>query len=200
MHISEPFQKSISKFVFRKEGASLFTDIKIESERLTLSPVTQDYAEIIFQEFTPEIRKYMVVKVAKSIADTRSFIDEMLQGQKDGRDVLFVILSKASREFLGTVGFHAVDNGRKPALGIWVKKDQHGNGTGVEAIEAVCKWAEKSLKIDHFIYEVAKDNVSSRKIPEKLCGDIVRKGKIRTYDGDLMDEITYHIPVPIRRR
>jgi len=95
---------------------------------------------------------------------------------------------------------HSLNNGRNPALGLWVKKEQHGNGIGIEAVESVCKWAEMNLIIDKFIYEVAKDNINSRKIPEKLGGVIVREGNIRTYEGDLMDEITYHIPVPVHRR
>jgi len=142
----------------------------------------------------------MVVKIAESTDDTKLFIDEMIQGQKEGRDLLFVILGRNNNEFLGTAGLHSVQNGKSPALGVWIKNGQHGNGIGTEAVEAVCKWAEMSMIVDNFVFEVAKNNAASRKIPEKLGGVIVRERKIRTYEGDLMDEITYHIPVPVHRK
>ncbi len=199
-HISEPFTKSSSKFLFKKKDSSLFNDIKIESNYIFFIPISQDYAKIIFEEFTPEIRKYMVVKVAKTVEDTRSFISESIQGQREERDLILVMLEKNNREFVGTIGLHSEIDGRNPRLGIWVKKKYHGKGISTEAIETVCKWAENNMFIDKFFFEVAAENIASRRIPEKFGGIIVRKGQIRTYESGLMEEVTYHIPVPVRRR
>jgi [ribosomal protein S5]-alanine N-acetyltransferase len=199
VHISEPFIKSLSKFLFRKEDLSLLNNIKIESNRLLVVPISQDHDEIIFQEFTPEIRRYMVVKVAKTVEDTRSFILDSIQAQKEARDILFVALDKKNRELIGTVGLHAGKDGRSPGLGVWIKKDYHGKNVGTEAVEALCKWAEIHMEIEKYIFEVAKENMASRRIPEKLGGTIHRIGKIRTYEGGLMDEVVYNIPVPFHR-
>ena len=61
--ISEPFTASSSVFYAKNEGV-LYNDSRIDSKRLFLTPISQAYAEVVFEEFTPEIRKYMVVKAS----------------------------------------------------------------------------------------------------------------------------------------
>lgn len=46
----------------------------IETERLLLVPITMDYAEEIFKEFTPELTTYMLPKSPEKISETEDFI------------------------------------------------------------------------------------------------------------------------------
>jgi hypothetical protein len=54
-------------------------NIIIETERLLLIPITMEYAEEIFKEFTPEITTYMFPKSAENISETESFINHALE-------------------------------------------------------------------------------------------------------------------------
>jgi len=54
-------------------------NITIETERLLLVPITMQYAEEIFKEFTPEITTYMFPKAAETIAETKNFIQSSME-------------------------------------------------------------------------------------------------------------------------
>src|ERR1700744_2330157 len=60
-----------------------------------------------------------------------------------------------------------------PELGIWLKEAAHGQGWGTEAIKAVAEWATKNLAKESFLHTVAVENLASRRIAEKLNGEIV---------------------------
>ena len=50
-------------------------NIEIETARLLLKPISHDYVEDIFKEFTEEITKYMPPKPAETIEETRDFVE-----------------------------------------------------------------------------------------------------------------------------
>ncbi|MEI6118205.1 MAG: hypothetical protein WCP92_02960 [bacterium] len=54
-------------------------NITIETERLLLVPITLQYAEDIFKEFTSEITTYMFPKAAENISETESFIQSSIE-------------------------------------------------------------------------------------------------------------------------
>jgi RimJ/RimL family protein N-acetyltransferase len=85
-------------------------------------------------------------------------------------------------ECLGVAGLEEVDR-PTPELGIWLKEAAHGHGYGTEAVSAVAKWAMKTLAKDRFLYPVAIENVASRRIAEKLNGEIVGKRGNAKYES-----------------
>jgi len=58
------------------------TNIIIETDRLLLIPITLDFAEDIFNEFSWEITKYMYPKPAEKIEETYDFINNSLMKLK----------------------------------------------------------------------------------------------------------------------
>ena len=56
-----------------------FKNIVIETDRLLLIPITMQYAEEIFKEFTQEITMYMTPKPGKDISETKQFIQNSIQ-------------------------------------------------------------------------------------------------------------------------
>jgi RimJ/RimL family protein N-acetyltransferase len=52
-------------------------------------------------------------------------------------DIVFVILTKESSEFLGCCGIHANEDARVPHVGLWIKKGALGHGYGREAIRTL---------------------------------------------------------------
>ncbi|HMS91077.1 MAG TPA: GNAT family N-acetyltransferase [Candidatus Absconditabacterales bacterium] len=143
--------------------------LTIETERLLLVPITMEYAEEIFKEFTPEITTYMFPKSAEHISETERFIQESIEKMLIGNNYQTVILDKLSKEFLGCVGLH-IENPLMPELGIWIKKSAFGKKIGREAVAGVTNRAQKNLEFEYLFYPVDQENIPSRKIAESIGG------------------------------
>lgn len=164
----------------------------IETERLRLVPITSQYREEIFREFTPEITRFMFPKSPDKIDETDEFIRTSEQELKDGKTLQIVVLKKENSEFLGCGGLNNVDT-KTPEPGIWIKKSAHGSGYGKEVVTGLKGWADKNLQYTYLIYSVDKRNIASRNIPVSL-GGIVKKEYTQTgMGGQELDEVEYHI-------
>jgi hypothetical protein len=166
-------------------------NVEISSPRLLLKPISMEYKEEIFSEFTEEITTYTYPRPAQNIAETEAFIKESLEGLKKGTNLEVVILAKNFQEFLGCAGLHNLN--KEPALGIWIKKSAHGNRYGLEAITALKEWADENLDYEYLIYPVDKRNIASRKIPESLGGKIVKEYEKLNLSGKILHIVEYWI-------
>ncbi|MFA5871368.1 MAG: GNAT family N-acetyltransferase [Parcubacteria group bacterium] len=166
--------------------------IKLKTGRLLLEPISLEYAEIIFREFTDEIAIHMFPQSPAEIAETQDFINKSLKEMKSGSNLQFVVLLGDSKEFLGCAGLHDL-NKKNPELGIWLKKSAHGNKYGQEAIAAIKKWADENLDYDYLKYPVVVDNIASRKIPERLGGVVIQEFEGKNAKGKPMREVEYRI-------
>ncbi len=184
-------------FDFKRKSPVDLTSLRIEGDRVTLKSINKNYSSEIFKEFTSEITQYMFPKPAEKIEETLSFISESLDGMRGGWDLVLVITQKENGEFLGCCGFHGKGNPRTPEIGIWIKKEAHGNKYGREAIKTLTSWAVENIDFDYAIYPVDKANVASRKIPEALGGTIFDEKRAKTMSGNYLDEVIYKIPYEI---
>ena len=166
--------------------------VTIETERLLLVPMTLDHVKDIFAEFTIEITRYMYPKSPEKIEETEKFVTGAITGLIQGTNLQMVVLSKESKEFLGCAGLHGI-NSQPPEFGIWLKKTAQGNRFGFEVISALKLWADKNLDYNTLQYPVDKDNIPSRKIPEKLGGKIVRQYDEKSMSGIELHMVTYEI-------
>lgn len=167
-------------------------DVEISTNRLLLKPISIQYKQDIFLEFTQEITTYMYPRPAKDILETEAFINNSITDQKSGSHLVFVVLTKASQEFLGCTGIHNI-NRKDPELGIWLKKAAHGNKYGLEAIAAIKDWADTNLEYEFLRYPVDQANIASRKIPEALGGKIIRKYDKTNMSGNTLHLVEYKI-------
>jgi RimJ/RimL family protein N-acetyltransferase len=180
-------------FVAKEGHAFDCTGVEVVSERLRLLPISEEYAEEIYRNFTPEVTCYMSPKSPNHIGETLEFIHRSLRGMRRGEDLQFVITLQESGEFLGCGGLHGYDNPKTPELGIWLKIAAHGNGYGKEAIFALKQWADQHLAYKYLTYPVDRENVPSRKIPEALGGEIFEETLSPTQDGRVLDIVVYRI-------
>ncbi len=183
----------MNRFQFLSPKIPDLLSLVIEGERLRLETIAEQFDQDIFQEFTSEVTRYMTPDPPAKIEDTRDFITTSRHSIEAGDNLLFVILSKVTDEFLGCCGLHARNKVRTPELGIWLKKSAHGNGYGREAIHTLVQWSRNNLDIDYFIYPVDRNNFASSKIPESLGGEIVETLKKETPTGKILDLIIYRI-------
>jgi RimJ/RimL family protein N-acetyltransferase len=164
----------------------------IETDRLRLVPASDEYAESIFQEFTPEITWYMAPKPPERIEETLVFIRESRQKMEDGSSFEATILLKATGEFLGQGGLHHLERDT-PELGIWIKKSAHSHAYGREAVTGLACWAFENLRVRYLIYPVDRENTPSRRIPESLGGNVEAEYRFPNQSGRVLDLLVYHI-------
>jgi RimJ/RimL family protein N-acetyltransferase len=150
------------------------------------------YKENIFLEFTEEITTYTYPRPAKEISETEHFIQESLRKLENNVDLQLVILKKESQEFLGCAGLHRI-NRKAPELGIWLKKQAHGNKYGLETITAIKYWADANLDYKYLRYPVDRLNIASRKIPEALGGKIAKEYDKINMSGKTLQVLEYRI-------
>jgi RimJ/RimL family protein N-acetyltransferase len=176
-------------------GSTAMPDLsreQITTDRLLLVPVSYDYEQETFEEFTPEITTYMFPTPPTVIEDTREFIKGAQESAKNGQAFYVSVLNKETKEFLGGAGLHGLHN-EIPELGIWIKKAAHGNGYGKEAIMGLIEWAKKNTTATYLNYPVDRDNIPSRKIPESLGAEMGDSYEKKTPRGVILHTQEYRI-------
>jgi RimJ/RimL family protein N-acetyltransferase len=167
-------------------------NVEIETERLLLKPLTLEYVEHIFKEFTLEITKYMFPKPKEKIEETYCSVEESIASVKKGITLELVILDKINNQFLGQTGLYELDT-LTPGLWIWIKKSSHNKGFGLEAMTGLIEWTHENIKFNHLEYPVSKNNIASRRLPEKNNGKIVGEEYSKGEAGNELDEYIYWI-------
>ena len=68
----------------------------------------------------------------------------------------------------GTIGFNYLDYEKRFGyIGYWLSKHLEGNGIMTLCTEKMVEYGFSELELDHVLIAVAKDNLKSRRIPEK---------------------------------
>lgn len=183
---------NLEQFKENKKLPENLFDVEIETERLKLKPVSLEYKDMIFSEFTDDTTRFMFPSTPKQVSDTEEFIKEAREKIEKGEELTVSIFNKETNEFLGGGGIHAI-NTKTPELGIWIKKSAHGNKYGREAVAGLKEWADKNIEYEYILYPVAKENIASRKIPESLGGKLVRELVAKKQNGEDMEEVEYRI-------
>ncbi|MCK5332230.1 MAG: GNAT family N-acetyltransferase [Candidatus Marinimicrobia bacterium] len=192
--MTQPTEASKANSLKMKNGQTVVCPDSIEGARIVLKPITLNYTNVIYTEFTPEITVYMFPRSAERISETEKFIRNASRQRAAGTDLVFVILDKQSGEFSGVCGLHNTGKANQPEFGIWLRKGAQGKGLGLESISALKKWSERTLMVDSFIYPVDRRNQPSRKIAETLNGEIINEKKVKAMSGRMLDEVIYLIP------
>jgi ribosomal-protein-alanine N-acetyltransferase len=170
-----------------------FCAVTISADRVKLVPVSTEYAEVIFREFTDEITRYMVPAAPSSIDEIDDFVQSSIADMHNNTGLTLAILRKTDDEFLGVCGLHGKWNPTEPILGIWLKKSAHGHKYGQEAIRALAGWARQNVVLQHMVYPCDRDNIASRKIAEHLGGSVFRTGEVKSKSGRILNEVAYKI-------
>jgi RimJ/RimL family protein N-acetyltransferase len=150
------------------------------------------YKEVIFKEFQEPVTEFMYPKAASKIEETEAFIRTSMIQIHNGTDLIFVILNKANKEFLGCGGVHGL-NYNDPELGIWLKLSAHGNKYGLEAMKGAKDWIGEYKEYRHLRYPVVDKNIRSRKIAEELGGVIVKEYNKQMMSGRVYRVVEYWI-------
>src|SRR5215831_2712897 len=160
--------------------------IVIQSPRLKLSQFQMMDAQDVFGCITPAIAKFMPWE-PPSWSEYVARCEKRVQAAELNK-FSFVIRRLDNGECLGMASFEDSDS-VSPELGLWLKESAHRQGFGREVVAALVEWGHATLGKGSFIYPVAVQNTASRRIAEKLHGEIIAKLKKPKYES-----IVYRIP------
>lgn len=150
-----------------------FFRIIIETPRLRLLSISHEYQDVIFQGFTAKVARYLSVKPTNDITDTKVFIDTALQRMRRGEELQCAVVMRKTNEFIGCAGLHDVYV--KPEIGLWIKESYWHQGFGTETVSALQDWAKRCISGHRcFYYSVHVENITSRRIAEKIGGRLVK--------------------------
>jgi RimJ/RimL family protein N-acetyltransferase len=164
-----------------------FGNLKIESKRLLLVPISMKYKREAFQEFREPLTRFMRGRPAKRIQETESWISDCKKEMELGTDITLAIVHKKTGEFLGIAGLHDLGEDN-PEFGVWIKRTAHGNKYGREAMQAFKAWTEQNHDYEYIRYPVAEQNIASRKTAESLGGEVAKE-----YERTMPSGRTYHM-------
>lgn len=185
--------KELKPLIFKNQQTQDLSKVEIVTDRLLLKPISFNYAEDIFENFTASVTKLMCPSPASNISETRDFIKSSIEKLELSNELVCVVLDKSSNKFLGCCGFHGGDNVNAPEFGVWIREAEHGKGFGFEAVSAMKNWADNNLIFDYLAYPVDRQNLSSRKIPEKLGGKVLEEKLHKVNCGKELDLLVYRI-------
>ena len=154
--------------------------IVIQSPRLRLSQFQMRDAPEVFGCITPAIAKFMPWE-PPSWSEYVTRCEKRVQAPEPNK-FSFVIRRLDNGECLGMAGLERADS-VSPEVGLWLKESAHGQGFGREVVTALVEWGRATLGKASFIYPVAVQNTASRRIAEKLHGEIIGNRRNPKYDS-----------------
>lgn len=161
--------------------------INFESPRLVIAEFEMKDAEDLFSCISTAITTFMPWEPPHSVDDLKARRQEMAKSANSG-EFWFVIRIKATTECLGATSINDADS-PTPEVGVWLKRTAHGSGYGSEVIRILCEWATERFNPQGFTYPVAVENLSSRRIAERLGGVVIAHRTSPKYAS-----VVYRIP------
>lgn len=144
--------------------------MKLETERLILRPINiEDKAEIFNYRSDVETNKYQGW-IPKTYSDVDIFIGKLANVFNEPETWFqFVIIEKHTQKIVGDLGVHFLDKENKQSeIGCTLSKDFQNRGYAFEAVKSVIYYLFNNLNKHRITASIDPDNVSSRKLVEKL--------------------------------
>jgi RimJ/RimL family protein N-acetyltransferase len=145
--------------------------LKLNSERLTLRPITlDDSKEILHYRSDSETNKYQGW-IPKNIDDVNDFIKNKVSPiiDKNGTWFQLVIIRNQNGKLIGDIGLHFFDNENKQVeIGCTLSKDYHGKGYATEALFKVIDYLFNTLQKHRVIASIDPRNKDSIKLFNRL--------------------------------
>jgi RimJ/RimL family protein N-acetyltransferase len=167
--------------------------IVITSERLTLRSWDPADAAETFAEANAEIARFMSWNPLAFLQELEAIAQGWLAQMKAGEDLQLTVRLPGTAEFVVRAGLHSAE-GTLLETGIWIKLSAQRLGYGAEAVAAVVKWAAERFRPSGFLYPVVDENTASRRLVEKLGGEVIGTRQ-RRKPGDIERRmLIYRIP------
>lgn len=166
--------------------------VVIETKRLRIEAISVRHSSPIFQTYADTVAQYFSLEPFETIAEVAALIPFYRREMMGGDSLRLVAIHKETGTFIGCAGMDCL--GSEPRLSAWIKVAAWGQGYGFEIMTALKRWADEHLEYEYLLYPVAKDNLRSRRIAEKLGGHL-GESEVTTTNvrGESMVMVEYRI-------
>ena len=154
----------------------------LETERLLLRPITLDDKEAIYSFYSdPEIMKYRVSPLHRSIEDTVRFLETDYISFTERKRIRFGIELKAGGTLIGTGGFHHISpEHHRLEMGYSLRREFWGYGYMTETVKELIRFAFEEMEMHRVAAMCDLDNGRSARVMER-CG-MTLEGVLRDYE------------------
>ena len=162
-------------------------NVKLETQRLILRPITKDDAQNFFEmDSNPKVHIFLGNNPVTSIEQSKLKIEGVLQQYKDYGVGRLAMIKKDTGAFVGWSGLKFERELRKDFdyydLGYRLKEEFWGHGYATEAAMASLQFGFKDLKLKEFCAAAHTDHIASNTILKKI--GLLPSGTF-VYEGDL---------------
>ncbi|MHC5202233.1 GNAT family N-acetyltransferase [Myroides sp. LJL119] len=145
-----------------------------ESENLELVPICLDYLLSYQQGLTSNVAEFLSFDPIDNQAILKEYIRRSQIEYNRGACMVFVVLNKNTKEFLGSCGIHDI-NQLNVEIGLWLKESAQDKGYGSEILKTLIQLIKNNIKTKYIIYNAEQKNIASIRLCEKF-------GFIKKYD------------------
>ena len=125
-----------------------------------------------WQAWWPEYRQgFLFFEKPENISTTKEYITNSIWEMINKTELVVCFIDKNAWEWLGNSGLHNIQT-NSPEIWIRLKAWVHGKWYAQEWLIALINWAKDNLDYDYIIYPVDENNLPSRKLAEKLWGQL----------------------------
>ncbi len=167
--------------------------IILETNRLYLRKIQRDdYSPIC--AILQDIDVMYAWEHAFSDEEVSEWIDEnIMRYDRDGYSY-WAVIEKDTNQLIGVTGLIAeqADNEKCVGIGYIYRKSSWKSGYALEGALACVKYAFETLHIDEVTAQIRPNNLSSRKVAEKL-GMTIRKEFVKVYKEKKMEHLLYSL-------
>lgn len=141
----------------------------LETERLTIRPITSDDADFILELInTPKFHKYIGDRGIRSIAEAGEYLEQryFTSYRKSGYGLYAVCLRDGTP--IGNCGFVKRDEFASPDIGFAFLPEHESQGYGYESASAMLDYGRDKLGFTRVLAITSQDNEASVRLLEKL--------------------------------
>lgn len=165
----------------------------LQTERLTLRPMTlADDNDLFSMRRDPRMHLFTDTKADECIADTRQYIEKMIQGVKENKWVIWAIEARESGRVIGSISIWNLNAEKNTAeLGYGLNPEFQGEGYMQEALQCVVDYGVNKMQLAVLEAYTEAENAASSKLLLK-CG-FEKTGEVD--DPGYFSERVFHMHV-----
>lgn len=165
----------------------------LESERLLIRDASVADAPFYFEMFNdPDWIKYINDKGLKTVAETRAYLEDILEKNKKLNGLgFFTIVLKETQESIGIASALQRDSMKYVDVGYGLLPKGRGKGYAKEATELMMEYIHKKFQQEKVCAFTLPENQKSRKLLERLGFEYVGLKEVFEGEEDCVYEYTF---------
>lgn len=173
----------------------------IETKRLTLRSISENYLQDIFQlRSNVHAMKYIHRPIATSLEDAKALLAKITAMNANNEGIQWGILLKNQPKVIGMIGYHRIDKEHYRAeIGYMLDPEYWNCGITSEATKAVVDFGFQQMKLHSIEAKINPENVNSEKL--LLKNNFIKEAHFKEdffFNGEFSDTIVYSRLTPLR--